>query len=440
VKRRSTQGKSRREENGSFIRAASSRVPPPGVLLLGVGCVFLAVEGVTGLPMAAELARPGLGFLDASRYNELLTDHDAAATALSLWPLALGLALVRVRPRPWTRLVVAAAAACLLAGGALELAATHDIQTFAYGWTSYAPNTPVSSIEHDFHEYAFGLGLAWVGVTLATAPLASVALRGRVGATAAVAAALALPFPIATAFAAATSRSWATPQHVAFLGLALTLLGSTAESLAARPPPRLYLVSVAAFAPVAAGVSIEHLARGSFGESRWEEAALGAPIAGAFAAILVGFVVSPRRRSAFGLFAAAALLQLLAAGLLGTILTASDPLSHRTDTQLVTAHLHFALLGFGLCALLALAHATWPRLSGRAGLVGLGLLVAGTAVLSIAEAVAGNRGMPRRVVDYAPMFSGENLAAAIGGGLTAAAILLFAASCAQAGLRASRRR
>jgi hypothetical protein len=160
--------------------------------VLGVGCLFLAVEGVTGLLMSAELARPGLGFLGPSRYEELLVDHDAGATALSLWPLALGLALVRVRPRPWTRLVVAAAAACLLAGGALELAATHDIQTFAYGWTSYAPNAPVSSIEHAFHEHAFGLGLAWVGVALATAPLVSTALRGRVGAAAAVAAALAL--------------------------------------------------------------------------------------------------------------------------------------------------------------------------------------------------------------------------------------------------------
>jgi len=378
--------------------------------------------------MGAELARPGVGFLGASRYDELLIDHDAAATALSLWPLALGLALVRARLRPWTRLVVAAAAACLLAGGALELTATHDIQTFAYGWTSYAPNTPVSTIEHAFHEYAFGLGLAWVGVVLATAPLASVALRGRVGAAAAVAAALALPFPIATAFAAATSRSWATPRHVAFLGLALVLLGSTAESLAARPPPRLYLVSVAAFAPVAAGVSIAHLARGSIGEARWEEAVLGAPVAGAFAAVLVGFVASRRRRSAPGLFTAAALLQLLAAGLLGTILSASDPLSHRSDTELVTAHLHFALLGFGLCALLALAHATWPRLDDRLGLVVLVLLVAGTAVLSIAEAVAGNRGMPRRVVDYAPMFGGENLAAAIGGGLTGVAVLVFAAN------------
>jgi heme/copper-type cytochrome/quinol oxidase subunit 1 len=404
--------------------------------MLGVGCLFLIVEGVTGLLMAAELARPGIGFLAISRYYELLTDHDAAATALSLWPLALGLALVRVRPRPWTRLVVAAAAACLLAGGALELAATHDIQSFAYGWTSYAPNTPVSSIEHAFHEYALGLGLAWVGVALATAPLVSAALRGRFGAAAAVAAALALPFPIATAFAAATSRSWATPRHVTFLGLALTLLGATAESLAARPLPRLYLVSVAAFPPVAAAVSIEHLARGPIGEGHWEELVLGAPVAGAFAAVLVlvAFVAGRARTSAPAFFVATALLQLLAAGLLGIILAASDPLSHRADTQFVTAHLHFALLGFGLCSLLALAHATWPRLGGRPALVGLVLLVAGTAVLSVAEAVAGYRRMPRRVSDYAPMFSGENLAAAIGGALTVAAVLVFAANALAAAL------
>jgi heme/copper-type cytochrome/quinol oxidase subunit 1 len=51
--------------------------------------------------------------------------------------------------------------------------------------------------------------------------------------------------------------------------------------------------------------------------------------------------------------------------------------------------------------------------------------------------VAGNRGMPRRVSNYAPMFAGENLAAAIGGGLNAIAALLLAAS-ALAAARPSR--
>jgi hypothetical protein len=258
-----------------------------------------------------------------------------------------------------------------------------------------------------------GAGLAWLGVALATVPLTSAALRGS---AAAVGAALALPFPIITAFRAATGASWETPRHVAFLALALVLLGTTAESLA--PVPKLYFVSIAAFAPVAAVVSIGHAAGSPIGDDRWEDAVLGAPLAGTFATIALAFAVSRPRRLVSTLFVAAALLQLLASGVLGVVLAASDPLRHRADTQLVSAHLHFALLGFGLCALLALAHATWPRLRARAGLAGLALLVAGTAVLSIAEAVAGNRGMPRRVSDYAPMFAGENLAAAIGGGLT----------------------
>jgi heme/copper-type cytochrome/quinol oxidase subunit 1 len=396
--------------------------------MLGVGCLFLVADGVAGLLMATELARPGVGFLAANSYNELLTDHGTAAVALSLWPLALGLALTRLRPRPEARLVVAAGAALLLPGGALMFAATHDLHTFAYGWTSYAPTAVFRSIEHSLREYALGTGLAWLGVALAATPLASAALRGSAAAAAAVAGGLALPFPIASAFAAAAGSSWETPRHVAFLALALALLGATAESLGARPLPRLYLVSVAAFAPVAAAVSIEHLIRGATGERRWEEAVLGVPVAGAFAVVLLAFVASRARASAPALFAAAALLQLPAAGLLGIVLTASDPLHHRADTQFVSAHVHFALLGFGLCAFLALAHATWPRLGGRAGFVGLALLVAGTAVLSIAEAVAGNRGMPRRVSDYAPMFGGENLAAAIGGALTAVAVLVLAAN------------
>src|SRR5205823_5781691 len=104
------------------------------VLMLGVGCVFLVAEGVTGLLMATELARPGVGFLGTSRYLELLTDHGSSAIALSLWPLALGLALARIRLHPWARLAVAAGAASMLAGGALELAAAHEIKSIAYGW------------------------------------------------------------------------------------------------------------------------------------------------------------------------------------------------------------------------------------------------------------------------------------------------------------------
>src|SRR5438067_459462 len=55
------------------------------------------------------------------------------------------------------------------------------------------------------------------------------------------------------------------------------------------------------------------------------------------------------------------------------------------------------------------------------------LLVPGTGVV-VAEAVAGERGMPRRDSDYASIFGGENLAAAIGGGLTGLAIVVLAAS------------
>ena len=403
--------------------------------MLGVGCVFLVAECLTGLLMATELARPGVGFLGTSRYLELLSDHGAAATTLSLWPLALGLALTRVRLHPSAWLVVAAGAASILAGGALEFAASHEIEIAGFGWTSYAPNPSPNSTEHLIHQYALGTGLGLVGVVLATAPLAPAVRRGTPFAAAAVGAALALPFPMITWFRAAAGSSWETPQHVTFLALALTLLGATAEALGRVP--RLYFVSVATFVPVAGVVSIAHAAGTPIGDGNREDAVLGAPVACTLATLLFAFAVSRRRRSAPGLFAAAALLQLVAAGALGTILAASDPLQHRGDTQLVNAHLHFALLGFGLCALLALAHARWPQLDERAAVAGLGLLVAGTAVLSVAEVVAGNRRMPRRVSDYAPMFGDENLAAAIGGGLAALAVLVLAGN-AFAAARASR--
>jgi cytochrome c oxidase subunit 1 len=435
VKRRSTQGKSRREESGSFIRTASSRLPPPGSALLVVGSVFLVLSGVAGLALGAELARPGLGFLSLSRYDDLLADHAVYAVYLGLWPLAVGAALAVVRTG---RVLGAAGAGLVIAGGVVVYDALRRQATFAYGWTSYAPTTALSHLERIERELAIGMALALVGLACAALPL--VGRRSPLAAAVAASAGV-LPFLVAAQVAQAADAFWSTPRHVAWAAVVLPAVGAAGEVVAratGRPLPTLYGAGLAAFVLVAATVWLEHTIRAPFGESGWESTALAVPVALAVAAVLAAAATRGAPPTLPILFAAAAILQLVAGGALGAWVAAQDPSLHWMDTQLVNAHLHLALLG-GLCGLLALAHAE-PRFDPRLGAATLALLVAGTGTFAAAEAVAGHSRMPRRVADYAPQFADVNLAATIGGALTAVALLLFAANCAQAARRPRRRR
>jgi cytochrome c oxidase subunit 1 len=382
--------------------------------------------------MNAELARPGIGFLSFSRYDELLADHALFAIYFGLWPLGIGAALGKARAG---RRLGALGAGLVLAGGVVVYDALRRQAPFATGWTSYARGTALSHLERLERELAIGMALALVGIACAALPLV-----GRKSPLAAAAAASAgvLPFLVAAQVARAASDFWETPRHVTWVAVVLPFLGAVGEIVARstrRPLPRLYHMALAAFVLVAAVVWLEHTIRAPLGESGWESTALALPVALALVAILYALAAHGARPTLPVLFAAAALLQLVAGGALGALVAARVPSLYWTDTRLVDAHLHLALIGAGLFGLLALAHAAWPKLDARLGAATLALLVAGTGAFTASEAVAGHSGMPRRVADYAPQFADVNLAATVGGALTAAALLVFAGNAVAAASR-----
>ena len=388
--------------------------------LLVAGSLGLAPGSAAGLLLAAELARPRIGVFDVERYAEFLTGHDYALY-LGVWPVGVAVALMGVPLGPRGRVLGGLGSLLVLAGAiVVALALGRAPGSFAVGWTSYAPGTPPPSFHDVRQELGIGRALGLAGIVCAAAPLVA---RGGPLRMAGVASVCIAPFPLAAFLAAAAGSTWEASRHVAFYAAALPFLGAVGETVGRVRLGRLYALSVAAFVPVAAAVWIEHAVRAPLGGGGWEDAALALPLVGALAALLVTLAVArPSLPLAFG---ACALVALAASGGVGASLAASDPFEHLTDTQVVNAHLHLALAGFVLFALLGLAHARLPGLDERLGALELALLLAGTATLTIAEWLAGHRRMPRRVADYAPVFAGENLAAAVGGALAAAAILVF---------------
>jgi heme/copper-type cytochrome/quinol oxidase subunit 1 len=396
------------------------------VPLLVAGSLGLAAGSAAGLLLAAELARPGIGVFGVERYAEFLTGHDYALY-LGVWPIGVAVALAGAALSPAGRMLGGLGALLVLAGAILVGVALDRSRLFAVGWTSYAPGTRPPSFHEVRLELDVGLALGLAGIICAAAPLAG---RGGPLRAAGLASACIVPFPLATVLADAAGSTWEPSRHVAWYGAVLPFLGAVGESVGRLRLVRLYALSLAAFVPVAAAVWIEHAVRAPLGNGGWEDAALALPLAGALAAILVTLAFA--RPSLPVAFAACALVALAASGLAGAYAVASDPFDHVTDTQVVDAHLHLALAGFVLFALLGLAHARLPALDDRLGALELALLLAGTATLTIAEWLAGHGGMPRRVSDYAPPFAGDNLAAAVGGGLAAAAILVFLFDAARA--------
>src|SRR5262245_23445546 len=61
-----------------------------GLLYIGTSFVFFLIGGLIALAMRAELAQPGIQFVDASTYNQLFSMHGTLMMLLFGTPLAFG--------------------------------------------------------------------------------------------------------------------------------------------------------------------------------------------------------------------------------------------------------------------------------------------------------------------------------------------------------------
>jgi cytochrome c oxidase subunit 1 len=130
------------------------------------------------------------------------------------------------------------------------------------------------------------------------------------------------------------------------------------------------------------------------------------------------------------LFALGFISMFLIGGITGIFLASIPVDLHVHDTYFVVAHLHFVLFGGSVSAVYAGIYYWFPKITGRQyderlGKVHFWMNFLGTNLSYLPMFLAGLLGMPRRVVDYAPEFTGVNQLATLGAFLLGASTLPF---------------
>ena len=132
------------------------------------------------------------------------------------------------------------------------------------------------------------------------------------------------------------------------------------------------------------------------------------------------------------LFAIGFLVTFVGGGLTGVMLASPTLDFHLSDTYFVVAHLHYVMGGTVIFALFAAIYFWWPKVTGRMLSKGLGqihfvLMLIGFHMTFLFMHLLGRDGMPRRVADYEPVdgFERWNFVASIGMVVLTASIIPF---------------
>jgi cytochrome c oxidase subunit I len=451
-----------------------------GNLYLTTSFVFFLVGGVMALTMRAELARPGLQFVDDNTYNELFTMHGTIMLLLFATPLFVGFANC-VMPLQigspdvaFPRLNMFSYWLFLFGGLIVMSGFFTPGGAAAFGWYAYSPlSSKIQSPNLGGDLWVMGLWLVGLGTILGAVNFVTTILCMRApGMTMfrmpiftwnilVTSLLVLIAFPIFAGALLALEADRALGAHIFdaanggsilwqhlfwFFGhpevyiIALPFFGIVTEVLPvfSRKPIFGYVGLVGATLTIAA------LSVAVWAHHMFVTGAVNLPFF-SFMTFLIAVPTGVKFFNWIGtmwggslsfdtpmLWAVGFLVTFLFGGLTGVIL-ASPPLDFQlNDSYFVVAHFHYVVFGTVVFAMFAGFYFWWPKITGRMlderlGKIHFWLLFIGFHTTFLVQHWLGVEGMPRRYADYQPGdgFTTLNEISSIGAFILGASTLPF---------------
>jgi cytochrome c oxidase subunit 1 len=470
-----------RERHGIVSWLTTTDHKQIGVLYLVTTFAFFVIAGLMALVMRTELAQPGIQVVDRQTYSELFTIHGTVMLFLFAAPFGLGLGnyLVPLQigaPDMAFPRLNALSYWMFLAGGLVIFSGFGANGGAAnVGWTGYPPLSELRwSPSTGVDLWIIGLTLAGIATIMTAVNLVTTIVLYRApGMTM-------WRMPIFTweILITCVLILMAFPSLTA--GFSLLLIdrlagGHVYDPTGAGDPvlyqhlfwflghPEVYIIILPVFGIISEiipvfsrkpifgymGLVLASLAIAGYSMSVWAHhmfttGAVSNPFFAATSMLIavptgikffnwIGTMWGGRIR--FGvpmLFALGFLLNFLIGGVTGVML-ASPPIDYQAhDTYFLIAHFHYTLMGGAAFGIFAALYFWWPKVTGflmkeSLGRLAFVLLLVGFNATFWPQFLLGERGMPRRVVDY-PSSTGWgtlNLVSTIGAFVIALGVATF---------------
>src|SRR5438128_2336755 len=449
-----------------------------GVQYLTLTMFFFLVGGLVALLVRAELARPGMQFLDNQTYNGLFSVHASLMIFLFVIPAFAGLAnfavplMLGAPDMAFPRLNALSYWLLPLAGIMMASSFLVPGGAFATGWTSYANLASHQPLGQVF----FNMGVQWAGassimtalnflVTIITMRAPGMTfwrmpLLVWANFTTSLLVVIATPFIAASQFFVMFDRVMHTHffdpaqggyvlgyqhifwfySHPAVYIMMLPGFGIASEviSVFSRKPIfgyRLMAVSLMAILVLGFSVWAHHMFVS--GMAPWLRVPM--MITTLMIAVPTGIKVfswlatiwEGKINFATPMLWAVGFVSMFVIGGLSGIYLGAVPIDiHVSDTYFVVAHIHYVLFGGSLFTIFAGIYYWFPKMTGRQyneklGKLHFWLTFVGFNLTFFPMHLIGTQGMPRRVSDYAPQFANWNLFISIASFALGASTIVF---------------